>query len=103
MDVEKALRRRGRLEPLHLALPSAHGLMGVFGAVVLPDPLLMRAGQAKMPQGRAVGAELVGDQQLRREALLPQQLFASAAALVACRVGAAQHVVDFALVIDGAP
>ena len=35
MDAEEALRRPGRLEALHLALSSAHGLMGVFGAVVL--------------------------------------------------------------------
>jgi hypothetical protein len=43
MDAEEALRRPGRLEALHLALSSAHGLMGVFGAVVLFYALLMRA------------------------------------------------------------
>ena len=103
MDVEKTLRGSRRLEPLHLALSSPHDLMGVFSAVVLPDPLLMRAGQAKMPQGRAVGAELVGDQQLRREALFPQQLShqPQRRSLVASALH--QDVEDLALVIDGAP
>ena len=63
----------------------------------------MTAGQAKMPQGRAVRAELVGDQQLRREALFPEQLAhqPDRRALVAPPLN--QHVEDFALVIDGAP
>jgi len=40
MHAEEALRRPGRFEPLYLALSPAHGLMGVFGAVVLSNALL---------------------------------------------------------------
>ena len=59
MDVEKALRRRGRLEPLHLTFSSAQGLMGVLGTIVLSDALLMVTAEPEMPQGRAVAAQLV--------------------------------------------
>src|SRR5580658_6819206 len=48
--------------------------MGVLGAIIRPQPLLMRAGQAKMPERCPVGAELVGGQQFRREAQFPQEL-----------------------------
>jgi hypothetical protein len=54
MDVEKTLRRPGRLEPLHLALSSPHDLMGVFSAIVLSEAPLMRAGEAQLPESRAV-------------------------------------------------
>ena len=74
MDVEKTLRGSRRLEPLHLALSSPHDLMGVFSTIVFSEALIMRAGQAQLPESRAVGAELVGDQQLRCEALFLEQL-----------------------------
>jgi hypothetical protein len=48
--------------------------MGVLGAIVRPQPLLMRAGQAELPESRSVGAELVGRQQFRHEALFPEEL-----------------------------
>src|SRR5947208_756026 len=48
--------------------------MGVLGAIVLSKALLMRAAQAELPECRSVGAELVGYQQFRREALFPEQL-----------------------------
>jgi hypothetical protein len=35
-----------RLEPLHFALSSSHCLMRVFGSIVRPEPLLMRASQS---------------------------------------------------------
>jgi hypothetical protein len=46
MDVEKTLRGSRRLESLHLALSSPHDLMGVFSAIVLSEPPIMRAGQS---------------------------------------------------------
>jgi hypothetical protein len=64
MDVEKSLRGSRRLEPLHLALSSPHDLMGVFSAIVLSEAAIMRAREAQLPESRAVGAQLVGDQQL---------------------------------------
>jgi hypothetical protein len=69
MDIEKALRGSRRLELLHFALSSPHDLMGVFSAIVFTEAPIMRAGEAQSPESRAVGAQLVGDQQLRCEAL----------------------------------
>jgi hypothetical protein len=103
VHIEKALGRPGRLEPLHLALSSAHGLMGVFGAVALSNALLMRAGQAKVPEGRCVGAQLVGDQQFRRETVLPEQLAHQPERRVLVASALNQHIEDLALMIDSAP
>ena len=69
MDVEKSLRGSRRLEPLHFALSSKHDLMGVFCAIVFSEASIMRTGEAQLPESRAVGAQLVGNQQLRCEAL----------------------------------
>jgi hypothetical protein len=44
MDTEEALRISRRFEPLHPALPSSHGLMGVLSAIVLSEPLIVMAG-----------------------------------------------------------
>src|SRR3954467_3988263 len=74
MQAEKSLRGSGRLEPLHLALSPSYDLMRVFGPVVHAPSLLVPAGQAQSPECRAVGGQLVRDRQLRREALLPEQL-----------------------------
>jgi len=97
MDVEKTLRGSRRLEPLHLALSSPHDLMGVFSAIVLSEAPIMRAGEAQLPESRAVGAQLVGDQQLRCEALFLEQL----AHQPECRLRIAptlnEHVEDLAL------
>jgi len=103
MDVEKTLRGSRRLEPLHLALASPHDLMGVFSAIVFSEASIMRAGEAQLPESRAVGAQLVGDQQLRCEALFLEQL----AHQPECRLRIApalnEHVENFALMVDGAP
>ena len=45
MHVEEALGGSSRFEPLHLALLSSYRLMRVLGAIILPEPLFMRAGQ----------------------------------------------------------
>jgi hypothetical protein len=46
MHAEEALGGSSRFEALHLALSSSHRLMRVFGPIVLPEPLFMRAGQS---------------------------------------------------------
>jgi hypothetical protein len=61
MNVEKPLRGSRRLEPLHLALSSPHDLMGVFSAIVFSEASIMRAGEAQLPESRAVGAQREGD------------------------------------------
>ena len=72
IDAEEALRRSGRFKPLHLALSSAHGLMGILNAIVLSEALIMRAGQAELPESRSVRTQLVGDEKFRCEALFPE-------------------------------
>jgi hypothetical protein len=76
--------------------------MRILRAIILPQSLLMRAGQAQVPESSSVGAELIGGEQFRREALFPEL-----AHQPECRplVAAAlhQHVEDLAFMIDGAP
>jgi hypothetical protein len=74
VQAEEELGGSSRLEPLHFALSSSHRLMRVFGPIVFAQPLLMRAVQSQTPEWAGVGAQLVGDQQFRREALLFEQL-----------------------------
>src|SRR3954447_9631277 len=74
VQAEKSLRGSGRLEPLHLALSSSHSLMRVLSAVVHSQPLLVPTTQAKSPEGGGIGGQLVRDRQLRRKAVLPEQL-----------------------------
>jgi hypothetical protein len=45
VHAEEALSGSSRIEPLHLALSSPYRLMRILGAIVLAEPLLMRAGQ----------------------------------------------------------
>ena len=45
MHAEEALGGSRRLEALHLALSSSHRLMRVFGPIVAPERLFMKAGQ----------------------------------------------------------
>jgi hypothetical protein len=72
MHAEEALGWAGGFKALHLALSSPDNLMRILGAIVAPKSLLMRTGKAKLPEGSAVWAELVGDQQPRRDALVAE-------------------------------
>jgi len=74
VHAEEALGGSSRLEPLHLALSSSHGLMRILRPIVVPEPLLVLTGQLEMPERRAIGAQLVGDQQFRGKPLLLEQL-----------------------------
>jgi hypothetical protein len=103
MDAKEALRRPGRLEPLHLALSSAHGLMGILDAIVLSEALLMRAGQPQLSESRPVRTQLVGDQQFRREAMLFEQLAHQPQRRALVAVALNKHIEDLAFVIHGAP
>ena len=73
LDVEKTLRGSRRLEPLHLALASPHRLMRILRAIIFSEASIVRASEAQLPESRTVGAQLVGDQQLRYEALFLEQ------------------------------
>ena len=50
VNIEKALGRASRFEPLHFTVSSSHDLVGVLGAIICSQPLLMSAGQAKVPK-----------------------------------------------------
>ena len=74
VQAQEALGGSSRLEPLQLALASSDCLMRIFRPIVFPKPLLMPAGESQTPERGGVGAQLVGDQQFRRETLLLEQL-----------------------------
>ena len=103
VHAEEALGRSRRLEPLELALASSHCLMRVFCPIVIPQPLLMRTGKPETPERRGVGAQLVGDQQFGREALLLEQLAHQPQRRPSVASTLNQHVEDLALVVDGTP
>jgi hypothetical protein len=50
MHAQEALGISSRFEPLHFALLPPHRLMRILGAIVRPEPLLMRAGQLQLPE-----------------------------------------------------
>jgi hypothetical protein len=103
MHAEETLGGSSRFEPPHLTLSPPHHLMRVFGAVVFPQPLLVRAGQSQPPERGGVRAQLVGDQQFGREALLLEQLAHQPQRRPGVTALLNQHVEDLALVIDGTP
>jgi hypothetical protein len=103
MDVEKTLRGSRRLEPLHLALSSPHDLMGVFSEIVFSEAPIVGACEVQLPESRAVGAQLVGDEQLRCEALFLEQLAHQPECRMRISPTLNEHVEDLALVVDGAP
>ena len=103
VHAEKTLRGASRLELLHFALSPSHSLMRVFGSIVLPQPLLMRAGQSQTPEGAGVGAQLVGDQQLGSEALLLEQLAHQSQGRPSVPPTLNQHVEHLAFVVNGTP
>ena len=63
----------------------------------------MRAGEAQSPESRAVGAQLVGDQRLRCEALFLKQLAHELDGCAFIPSALNKHVENLALVVDGAP
>ena len=73
VPTERALSGCSRFEPLRLALSPSHDLMRVLSLIVHPEPLLMAAGQMEIPEGGAVGPQLVGHNQPGREALLSEK------------------------------
>ena len=103
VHAEKTLGGASRLEPLHFALSSSHRLMRVFGSIVLPEPLLMRAGQSQTPERGGVGAQLVGDEQLGCEALLLEQLAHQPQRRPSVASALDTNVENLPFVVDGTP
>ena len=103
MHTQEALRGARRLESLHLALSPSHRLMRVLGSIVAPDPLFVRAAQPQLPGRRRGGAQLVGDQQLRRKSLLLEKLAHQPQRCPSVAPALNQHVEDLAFMVDGTP
>jgi len=103
VDAEKPLRRAGRFEALHFPLPPSHDLVRVLGAIVHPLPLLMTAGQAKGLERGGIGAQLVGDRQLGRKALLLEWFAHQLRGRPFIPARLDQQIEDLALLVDGTP
>src|SRR5258707_13280422 len=63
----------------------------------------MTAGQAQVPESSAVGAQLIGRQQFRRETLFLEELAHQPECRPLVAPALNQHVENLALVVDGAP
>ena len=93
--------------PLHITPDQIRWLtiaaMRVFGAIIFSQPLLMWAGQSQTPERGGVGAQLVGDQQFRHEALLLEQLAHQPRRRPTVAPTLNQYVEDLAFMVDGSP
>ena len=77
--------------------------MRILRSVVFPKPLLMPTGQSQSSERAGVRAQLVGDQQFRRETLFLQQFAHQPQRRPTVASALDQHVENLALIIDGAP
>ena len=77
--------------------------MRILRAIVLPEPLLMRAGQLQLPERRTIGAQLVGHQQFRHKPLLSEKLAHQPQRRPGVAASVDEHVEDLAFVVDGTP
>src|SRR5260370_17555918 len=77
--------------------------MRILSSIVLPWAALVPAFDPKLPDRGAVGAELVGDQSLRNEGILLQELAHQFQRGVLTSLGLDQHIEDLAFGVDGPP
>jgi hypothetical protein len=71
---QEPLGRSGRFETLHLPLASSSRLMRILGPIVLAQALLVASRQSDFGLCRAVRAQPIANQHIRREALFLEQL-----------------------------
>src|SRR5438552_13348819 len=77
--------------------------MRILRPIVLSQALLVVAGKPEMPEGSAVGAQLVGCHPRRRETLLAEQLAHQLDGRRPVSTTLDQDLEDLALVVDGTP
>jgi hypothetical protein len=77
-------------------------VMGVFSAIVVSEALIVRAGEVQFPESRPVGAQLVGDQQLRCLALFLKKLAHQPECRLRISPTLNEDFEDLALVVNGA-
>jgi hypothetical protein len=71
--------------------------------MVFPKPLLMAARYFELPESGSLGAQLVGHDHLRSEALFSEQLAHESNGRALITPGLNQHIQDLALVINRMP
>lgn len=69
VDRPEALRGAGKFEWLHLPLSASNRPMRTFGAIVQPPAGNVLSRHTKITQSRSIGAQLVRDHGVRRDAL----------------------------------
>src|SRR5271156_3191944 len=77
--------------------------MRILGPVVLPQALLVARRQAQLRLGRSIGAELIGDKRLGREALLPEQFAHELRSRPCVAPPLHKEIENLALVVDCPP
>src|SRR5208282_3100039 len=77
--------------------------MRILSSIVLPSPALMAPFDPKVPDRGAVRSQVVCDQSLRNEGILPQELAHQFQRSVLVSLGLDQHIEDFALSVDRPP
>src|SRR5438477_2678066 len=77
--------------------------MRIFSSVVLPSPALMPSFDPKLSSRGVVGSQIVGDQPLRSEGILLQELAHQLQCSVLVSLGLDQNIEDFAFGVDGPP
>ena len=75
--------------------------MRILRPIIFPKPLLMPTGQSKTPERGGVGAQLVGDHQLRRKPLLLEQLAHQPQRRPNVAPTLNERIKDLAFVVDG--
>jgi hypothetical protein len=77
--------------------------MRIFSSVVLPLPALMPSFDSQLSSRGAVGSQIVGDQPLRSEGIILQELAHQFQCGALVSHGLDQHIKDFAFGVDGPP
>src|SRR5271166_345748 len=77
--------------------------MRILSSIELPSPALVPAFDPKIPDRGAVRSQVVGDQSLRNEGILLQELAHQLQRGVLVSLGLDQHIEDLAFRVDGSP
>ena len=103
MDRRKALNVSRRLEPPHDQLAPSKWQMRILGPVVLPQALLVASRQAQLRLRCPIRSELIGDERLGREALLPEQFAHELRGRPCIAPSLHKEIENLALVVDRSP
>jgi hypothetical protein len=77
--------------------------MRILGPIVLPQALLMASRQAQLRLGCSIGAQLIGDKRLGREAQFPEQFAHELRGRLRVAPPLHKEIENLALVVDRPP